>query len=1127
MQFLKKFSLTVPSQEIQEPIRKVEKPLNVGKLKNELKESLKTISLINPEQDEIVMVLGMPGAGKSTVINYFLGWELDEDKNIKGAKFLDFKDSDKNKARLEECQFTVRESIKTKKKFIQFSTGDNKEFFEKKPILAKMESTFHAVTTMPAVYRSDGVKFAYCDCPGFSNTGAEDKEQEVAATLATVLAAKSGRVRAIIVLINGVSLEPGAGRGTQIRELFDFLLRFIKIGNEQIFENQNINIMESIFFVFNNIELDRDEIKYTLEEIGTDSKDPKTQKLFKNIIQDNNFHRVMIVNPKDGGESRTHIFKKIEFSPGIKPENFTFPTDSSSTLQQFEDEFLVPTAAKGYALLERAVSTIPVLIDDRRKRVAEYQESIKFHEKTLLLAQGYDLCLLSEDIKPDKGKFYIRKKDDFLEYLVFDPAGEKKNDKISKDEFEQITNEKFDQVTSEPILDNLKPCLPKILKITSERGHTVKIDEKADTDEYVKYLQNSVEINKVKITEFKENIWSKKEGYKLICLKSLPKPAELKKNYRNTYIFIADKEKVREYFFRSIFDLYRRNMLFPLYHSMHKSLIYYINNIGETQDIDIFGRDFRKKYEYLIESFEFLDNKSIEIKSDSDKSQIAWELIRSDGLHMKSPGLKYLDKRLSEINHEEPALYRSYPFQHSLTAWKWLFGIGFLMRHEQQVNINIGRSFIEHKVNMTSGVMLNPQGTSGSHPKVDKNTGTFEAKYITEKGESADYNIEFYIPSNEIKETTEEIKELEKHIQELKEEIKDMRDQRRKLKEYNKRLNSDIAGGKDRVSHAKTGIVEAEQEIEKLNKYIIQLKEKEKLTNNELEQFKEDFKLLSQIVERIEFTPRIIQTFYVMYKTYTYSAIDKQEKLEQKDHKYEHEQKTTLELTEDTQPNISTLQQLEFIMLEQLNVRRSIQNSDEERVQFLKGFLLTCQSEYNRLTNISDEKEQKINSDSQSMMSNSSLASTRNIRFIGSTHSSDSSFSNTYSSSSSSSSFTPVMSSSVPTDLFQRKFQPSISRDIKQTDEQLIGMANNVVAGLPPNEQIQHRQKISDFRRDRLKNPVRSGSQDIEKQEFANFILQLNEQRQQSKPHADYESIRSSLGVKNELRSSTSSFVHS
>jgi hypothetical protein len=267
-----------------------------------------------------------------------------------------------------------------------------------------------------------------------------------------------------------------------------------------------------------------------------------------------------------------------------------------------------------------------------------------------------------------------------------------------------------------------------------------------------------------------------------------------------------------------------------------------------------------------------------------------------------------------------------------------------------------------------------------------------------------------------------------------------------------------------------------------------------------------------------------------MYKTYAGSSAVKykQQQLEQKDHKYDHEEMPTLELAENAQPAISTLQQLESIMLEQLSLRKSIQSSDEERIQFLKVFFLNYQSEYDRLSNISDEKEQKINSDSRSNMSNSSLASTHHIRFIGSTNNSSSSFSNTYSSSSSSSSFAPVMSPSVPTDLFQRRSQLRPSIDIKQTDEKLIELANNIVEGLPSNEQIQHRQKISDFRRSRQKNPVNTGSKDTEKQEFANFILQLNEQRQQHKPHPNYESIRSSLGAKNEnLTSSSFSFISS
>ena len=335
MQLFNAISSIVPSQDIKQSTR-VETPFNLSILKSKLRESLRTISPVNPEKNKMVMILGAPGAGKSSVINYFLGWELDE----YGEEVLKLKDSDKNKERLQGCEFKVREHKKIKKKFIKITFEKDKSFFEnfeKKPILAKMGTASQAVTTMPTVYRNDEAKLAYCDCPGIGNTGGDSQEQVVAATLATVLAAKSGGVKAIIVLVNGTSLKPSGGRGRQVREVFDFLLKFMKVSKDEILRTQNI--MQSIFFIFNNIEPNEKDLKEKLNKLGKTSQDGPTQELMKYITQDNNFHRVMIVDPKDNGTSKIDILKKIEASPGIKPLNFTFPTNSSNTLQQFEDEF--------------------------------------------------------------------------------------------------------------------------------------------------------------------------------------------------------------------------------------------------------------------------------------------------------------------------------------------------------------------------------------------------------------------------------------------------------------------------------------------------------------------------------------------------------------------------------------------------------------------------------------------------------------------------------------------------------------------------------------------------------------------------------------------------------------------
>ena len=539
------------------------------------------------------------------------------------------------------------------------------------------------------------------------------------------------------------------------------------------------------------------------------------------------------------------------------------------------------------------MNTIPVLIGSEEKSIKESQDLISGHEKTLLLEQGYDFCRLSDNVNPEKGKFYIRKKNDFLECVFFDLTGKKKDEKISKDEFEKATKEKFDQVTSEPILDNLKPFLQKILNIISAKGHAVvkKSDaKKDDTDEYIQHLQNSFNTNKGKIDELDKNIDIKENGYRLVCLQTLPKYQELK-DYYDTYILITDRDEIRKYFENS--------------ERTTESLIYFVNDKGISRGVNISCREtesnkIKKKYENFLNDLKLSSNKPKEIKSGSPESKIAWKLIRSDGLHMKTPGSKYLVYRLSEIDHERPAPYRTFPYQQSFTGWKWALGIGFLMRYEEIIDIKLSQSFIKYKTKLSSGVISNPEGEPGSSPIVDWTAGTFKAKYATKRGEDADCKIKFYIPSNEVEENVSEIEELKRHIGELEDEIKDLGEKRQKLVTYNKRLKSDISDGRDRVSNAKKGILEAEQEIKKSNGIIVNLREQQELIRKKLEELKEDFELFIQIVARIEFNPPIIQIFYVMYQTYLDSALENnQEQLEQKDHKYEHEQKATLELSED------------------------------------------------------------------------------------------------------------------------------------------------------------------------------------------------------------------------------------
>lgn len=78
----------------------------------------------------------------------------------------------------------------------------------------------------------------------------------------------------------------------------------------------------------------------------------------------------------------------------------------------------------------------------------------------------YDLFLMLDDTKPEKNKIYVRKIENFLEYIVLAPNGEPVTDRISQEEFKQDIPEPFS-------IDKLKPFLPEILEITAKNGHTL------------------------------------------------------------------------------------------------------------------------------------------------------------------------------------------------------------------------------------------------------------------------------------------------------------------------------------------------------------------------------------------------------------------------------------------------------------------------------------------------------------------------------------------------------------------------------------------------------------------------------------------------------------------------------
>lgn len=106
----------------------------------------------------------------------------------------------------------------------------------------------------------------------------------------------------------------------------------------------------------------------------------------------------------------------------------------------------------------------------------------------------YDLALMSDDIVPEKGKFYVRCENDTLEYKVMNPRGEVVMGKIEKKELEDaiLFPSKVDILTPF-ILKKLDQYFPRILDVASRNGHISGTDALTLAVEKIQALQQRVD----------------------------------------------------------------------------------------------------------------------------------------------------------------------------------------------------------------------------------------------------------------------------------------------------------------------------------------------------------------------------------------------------------------------------------------------------------------------------------------------------------------------------------------------------------------------------------------------------------------------------------------------------------
>lgn len=102
-----------------------------------------------------------------------------------------------------------------------------------------------------------------------------------------------------------------------------------------------------------------------------------------------------------------------------------------------------------------------------------------FNKLRQLRLNEYQLSPLTDDTKPEEGKLYVKKTDQFIEYLVKTPSGDTIKDKVEMKVDDPFTIEK------------LQPLLPDILKITSSRGHTKLSDLKLMQMDHDKLIEQA------------------------------------------------------------------------------------------------------------------------------------------------------------------------------------------------------------------------------------------------------------------------------------------------------------------------------------------------------------------------------------------------------------------------------------------------------------------------------------------------------------------------------------------------------------------------------------------------------------------------------------------------------------
>ncbi len=294
-----------------------------------------------------VLVLGLTGAGKSTLVNYLLGW---------------------NMALTEE--------------------GDVVPIESSVPMV--MSCAADSETFLPRLQRGID-QVLYCDCPGLNDNRGREMQLCISIIIERIIK-RAHHIAGIAVIIDYYSLI--SERGKQFLELLTMLTtRLSTVAQDGA----------SIVYLFNKVP-ENVQKSLILKKVQ-DFADVYDNPLLNSILADKN--KVWIINPCDGGRSRVDVMKCVRSLPPLTMSAFNFQYHDplrdelrslldEIILQGFKDTHFSQTLPQEIENLQRSYDELTEEIESREielqqivaRKINTLQAGVLAHETTRMIQKN-------------------------------------------------------------------------------------------------------------------------------------------------------------------------------------------------------------------------------------------------------------------------------------------------------------------------------------------------------------------------------------------------------------------------------------------------------------------------------------------------------------------------------------------------------------------------------------------------------------------------------------------------------------------------------------------------------------------------------------------------------------------